>query len=379
MTGAAVTLFPVYALVSASIKTSIKTSFKTSIRASQGISLAISSVIPRGWGQKLQQQWQRLPFKESLVQKRLFAFQNLSASQKLSAVQAKTGKLLKLTDFGETALMMPDALEGSVHISRAEQIMAVTLMLVGECLSSQQIKLLSASMIEPPPAVGLVRRVMGWLQGLGTPRREMAKVGQITGIASDLETRSLVLVKDYVLIWPGLSADQQLQLQQQIVRLLSGEFANTPQPLLTHTGLTRFGQRGLQHAEKGHPLVQSGRSFWVEVLRMVAWLQREGRSRSAVRAIATIAANAGKNVLAEAKPSAEISARVKTAEIDISCDAINNPVDCLEATVTAASYIEHPLEKVLKWVDKWLLWLESHWQRLLQWMGQCSAFSQYKK
>ncbi|MEO0855177.1 MAG: hypothetical protein AAFY15_16975 [Cyanobacteria bacterium J06648_11] len=40
----------------------------------------------------------------------------------------------------------------------------------------------------------------------------------------------------------------------------------------------------------------------------------------------------------------------------------------MDASVVTASYVEHPLEKVLKWLDRFLLWLENGWRRLMDWL-----------
>ena len=45
---------------------------------------------------------------------------------------------------------------------------------------------------------------------------------QITGFASDLETRSLLLVIDYTSVWGGLSGDQQQKLEREIAKRLAG-------------------------------------------------------------------------------------------------------------------------------------------------------------
>ncbi|MEL7052328.1 MAG: hypothetical protein AAGM45_11155, partial [Cyanobacteria bacterium J06588_5] len=37
---------------------------------------------------------------------------------------------------------------------------------------------------------------------------------------------------------------------------------------------------------------------------------------------------------------------------------------CWEADVVSVNYIEHPLEKLLKWIDRIFLWLEKLWQTL---------------
>ena len=41
---------------------------------------------------------------------------------------------------------------------------------------------------------------------------------------------------------------------------------------------------------------------------------------------------------------------------------------CFEAAVVAVDYIEHPLETVLKWIDRLLLWVERQWQGLRTWV-----------
>ncbi|NEP17890.1 MAG: hypothetical protein F6J97_13460 [Leptolyngbya sp. SIO4C1] len=45
----------------------------------------------------------------------------------------------------------------------------------------------------------------------------------------------------------------------------------------------------------------------------------------------------------------------------------------LDAEVTQVTYIEHPLEKGLRWIDRLLSWLETLWQRLRIWWHARSA------
>ena len=59
-----------------------------------------------------------------------------------------------------------------------------------------------------------------------------------------------------------------------------------------------------------------------------------------------------------------------------------NTVDCdrcLEAAVVTVEYVEHPLETVLKWVDRLLLRLENLWQMLKQWLLSLRRTSRGKK
>lgn len=44
----------------------------------------------------------------------------------------------------------------------------------------------------------------------------------------------------------------------------------------------------------------------------------------------------------------------------------SNSPDAFEASVNSASYLEHPLEKILRWVDRILAWCEQRWQQWVE-------------
>ncbi len=307
-------------------------------------------------------------------------FQRSFHQQKLPGVRAKLAKLLDFSNFKETSLTVPDVVALETQNSSAEQIMAQTLAMVGACLSTEQINLLSSAQ---RPA-GLLKRIRGLFDFQKS--REIDVSDRITGVASDLETRSLVLVKDHILTWHGLSAEQQIKLQQKIAVLLSGEYEVKAPPALSSQG-------DLASSEESRSLAWSVRSFWVEVLRVMAWLQRGHRSDIAFQLASGSAqlSGSGKAGL-EITRSERASLKMAGSKIAISSSGIGfseagasaldrltsveiSPSDdivdgerCLEAAVIAVDYIEHPLEKVLKWVDRLLLRLEDLWQMLKQWL-----------
>ena len=45
-------------------------------------------------------------------------------------------------------------------------------------------------------------------------------------------------------------------------------------------------------------------------------------------------------------------------------DPLDTAFDWVEADVTASGYIKHPLEKILEWLDSFILWLEQLWEKL---------------
>ncbi|MEO0855178.1 MAG: hypothetical protein AAFY15_16980, partial [Cyanobacteria bacterium J06648_11] len=134
--------------------------------------------------------------------------------------------------------------------------------------------------------------------------------GKVTGVACDVETRSLVLIRDHQWVWKGLSAEQQCQLHQKIEALLAdvalvlsdamaegwrvtgdglGEFALPGVKGLAKAGSAAMDVAGnssgemteadsaatvLAGANDSSGLAVPSVSLWVEVLRAVAWLQR---------------------------------------------------------------------------------------------------------
>ncbi|MGB3670885.1 MAG: hypothetical protein WA984_12280, partial [Phormidesmis sp.] len=59
--------------------------------------------------------------------------------------------------------------------------------------------------------------------------------------------------------------------------------------------------------------------------------------------------------------------RVANADAHRDCSIEPDASQDLEANVIFLGYVEHPLEKLLKWIDKILLWVERQWQIVLEW------------
>jgi hypothetical protein len=319
--GAAVTLLPVYAVVNASMK------------ASQWV------------GRSLKRSWQQ---------------------GELPEMTAKAAKLLNFTDFEESCLIVPTSEALKILDNSAESMMVQTLLSVGSCLSWAQVELLSIGCDSAgrfPLWIGRVFNKLRWV-GKGD---EIAVSDQITGIASDLETRSLVLVKNHTAVWNGLSAAQQAQLQNKIAGLLAGESAVCVRSLFSEPSLA-LGQNP--------SLISSFRFFWLEVLSVMAWLYRDYspkvfyRSEEAVRLPAASPPRLSTNITTTNIAVLErvaVSDRLASDQTSGEADYLDG-ADYWDAHVIAFDYIEHPLETLLKWVDRMCLWIEDRWQAFKGWL-----------
>jgi hypothetical protein len=318
----------------------------------------------------------------------------------LPEMTAKAAKLLNFTDFEASCLIVPTSGALEILDNSAESMMVQTLLSVGSCLSLAQVELLSISCDSASRFPLWISRVFNKLRWTGKGD-EIAVSDQITGIASDLETRSLVLVKNHTAVWNGLSAAQQAKLQNKIAGLLAGESAVCVRSLFSETGLA-FGQNP--------SLVSSFRSFWLEVLSVMAWLYRDyspkvfHRSEEAVRLpaaspprlpsglekaaeISLAISRAGTiqtldpgsafqtNIAATNIAATNIAVLEHVAVSDrLASDQTSSEAhyldgtDYLEAHVIAFDYIEHPLETLLKWVDRICLWMEDRWQAFKGWL-----------
>ncbi len=350
--GVAVTLLPVYAVVNASVN------------ASQWI------------GRSFKRSWQQ---------------------GKLPGMSAKAAKLLDFTDFEESSLVAPTSVASEVFANSPDRMMMQTLLSVGSALSSAQVESLSPIQVSTGVSKW-ISRVFDKIRPVGKGD-EIAVSDRITGVASDLETRSLVLVKGHSVVWNGLSAAQQTKLQQKIALLLAGESALYAPVLSSETGLAAIQKPSL---------TRFVRSFWVEVLRVMAWLYRghppakvfqlsEGTvklpSAQLPKESARLAEAAAVSRLLPDVFSTAVSGAVSTAAMIRPTRALSarqqsvavlTPVllrerlaalkensegaDYLEADVIACDYIEHPLETLLKWVDRICLWVENRWQVFKDWL-----------
>lgn len=134
-------------------------------------------------------------------------------------------------------------------------------------------------------------------------------------------------------------------------------------------------------AEGSDDLAVPAVSFWVEVLRVVAWLKRKmGRSRRLAGQHLQLSGGAPwlKGDTAAAKLESVTHGRTEGAIVRWRGSAIArffslgkleaygraDSQDYVEASVVMTSYVEHPFEKVLNWVDRCLVWLEDWWRWL---------------
>ena len=215
---------------------------------------------------------------------------------------------------------------------------------------------------------------------------------QITGFASDLETRSLLLVIDYTSVWGGLSGDQQQKLEREIAKRLAGtavcavEGPANGLDLSISSGLAKpvrsMGLASRSSAGWALPspastsgLAYSARAFWVEVLRAVANLKRQRRGwlPAGMRWLRpSEGCNRGLFGWTGETSLLKGVAGYRTPRLT-SCGGGSNR--SLEATVISSHYVQHPLEKLLNWVDKGLLWLEQRWQQLIDWLRRTSKVS----
>jgi len=142
--------------------------------------------------------------------------------------------------------------------------------------------------------------------------------------------------------------------------------------------------------KKKDSLVRPTLSFWVAVLEAVANLKPGWKVKGLKSAFITLSQTAS-NELPSSRQSRQLNASAATAIplvcSDVMCSdsvgSLQSVLDIelgaaatqpLEAKVTAFEYIEHPLETALKWIDRILTWLETHWKRLVkvwyQWLAR---------
>ena len=274
-----------------------------------------------------------------------------------------------------------------------------------ECLSAQQVAELQQSIVNRRvrgPFVLSVLWLRNWLNGLAYRSNQTSDqtsnqinkshqtrldcsisngTTRITGFASDLETQRLVLVLDYDVVWDGLSAAQQRLINDKIAALLTvrRRTIQTVNVLGDRYALSvvddqvivrpRWMQFWMRSPLFSYELSQSIRSFWVEVLWAVANLRRRKQQLPAEekrlkdygylwRKIAgsqpRLCFLRGDNAYQRALPF--------LAQVYIAGS------EGLEADVISVSYVEHPLESVLNWLDRKLLWLERLWTAVVDWL-----------
>ncbi len=305
-----------------------------------------------------------------------------------------------------TAVLSSDDFSAVSARETAEAFMLKTLVSVGDVLLPDQI----SSLAKMPTGWGLaVSRGRGWIRRLAHQmvsakddstqqdinQQGINQQGQITGVASDLETRSLVLVFRHATVWNGFNPAQQAQLQSQLSRFFSENNTASVLNFPTING-------------SASPLAQPIYSFWIAVLRtivrlrprnyrqpiafLMSGLQRlTGKTSKArlasdqilrlmetssrlrpndlVLSLASLMLPPAKMAVPNASTDTGLLAPHLSASVDANRAASDQSYSDpdLEANVISVDYIEHPLERLLKWADKILVWVERRWQTFLEW------------
>lgn len=298
-----------------------------------------------------------------------------------SGIRIDARNLLNFSDFADTLADSSSLRESSLGIKskriklkgiksnlEAESPIIKTLLAVGACLSPKQVWQLHW--------MGVSQQVQGWLRrwGAANQAENLLVRDRITGVASDLTTRSLVLVRDHATTWPGLSAAQQSQLQTKITLLLAEE-QTANQTITATTAETAGAIDGVKALTYSHFLLLPLRFFWVEVLRMISQWQRSygdkdfARLRSGFVQISDVSMSSQSALNGDCQRQRKTVSLAPPKRINRALPQISVTLkDCVEASAVAIGYVEHPLEIVLKWVDRCLLWLEDRWRSLKQWL-----------
>ena len=332
--------------------------------------------------------------------------------QQLPTISAQARKVLNFSGFEglEDAVTNSDAtgtLAVDVANSQLKQRSArpifQTLVAVGNCLSSRQLKLLSDPEVLPASDLpnadsggGLTvgDRLKGLISqwrtsasrllnfetavsgGLRTGGAELAVARKVTGVASDLESRSLVLVLDYQTAWQGLSVFQQSRLRRKISTFL-GDRSNASLPRTLRAGLSAIASRvGIRPKLAGVALA-SAELATVKSSSIVTSSQPTP-DRFAIQ-ISKVGSLVNRSVTNEPLTVTGFSAPIAVSASVPSKLRLGNRNDdkrkTIEADVIATTYVEHPLEKLLKWVDRVLLWVEKQWRWIRQIVARKIGFT----
>lgn len=294
-----------------------------------------------------------------------------------SSLTHKSKQLPGQQSFGGNAIaQVISLLEQSLSIQQGKEIQRIQL-IPGE--TTAQLKL--------PASTSAISLVKYWFTSLSLRSnwiKSKRKI-QITGFASDLETRNTVLVFENKIVWDGLSHVQQERVKRKIATLVfEGEIiqvvdSNELISLLSQLSAEEIDINDVVRAhclsgENG--LVQAIRSFWVDVLWAVVH-----RSRTQQRLSLPFwqeRLQAGQQFFWNALTDADgeislfltrtLSDKTSLSALQAASSANRNNPNSIDADVISSSYIERPLERLLKWLDQGLLFLEQHVQRLIDWM-----------
>lgn len=358
-----------------------------------------------------------------------------SARNRSPGTAGETARLLDFSDFDELlAIATPqpnsamdtvtEALASEGDFLSHEKPLLQTLCAVGSCLLPRQINALraistaeqlhehdsqNADDLRRASRLSAWDRVFQWGQrtisrmtALPTLSRQSSHpivkqqhalelAQRITGVASDLETRSLVLVLNHERIWKGLSARQQKKLQAQISAFMENRGVKPVKP----SWLSYIRQKMMSAGTSVLPVSQAAVRWFSSWRQRIPYQQPVLASpvKCSVELSAQVEASSSQIV---SSPNASMASHLaETALLDSAETGVcsspqkrlrdfnpmllaasatlqsfflevepGNSADYIEANVLTVEYIEHPLEKVLKWLDRLLLWLEARWRAL---------------
>ena len=323
--------------------------------------------------------------------------------KQLPTLSAQARKVLNFSGFEdlEDAVTDPDTTDtlavdvvNSQLKQRSARPIFQTLVAVGNCLSLRQLELISdpealpASDLpnaEPGGRLTVGERLKGlvgrWRAsasrllsfetvvsgGLRTGESELAVARKVTGVASDLKSRSLVLVLDYQMAWKGLSVLQQSRLRRKMSMFL-GDRSNVFLPRTLQVGLSALVSRlGLQFklASVAHtPAELTAVKSSNIVVSSQPTLDRFAIQLSKVGSLVTQSVTGEPLTVTGFSAPMAVSASVPSKLF--SSDRNDSKRKTIEADVISTTYVEHPLEKLLKWVDRVLLWVEKQWRWIKQ-------------
>ena len=211
---------------------------------------------------------------------------------------------------------------------------------------------------------------------------------RVVGIASDLETRKVVLILSDRSVWDGLGDDQCRQIADEIdkrvgysaVGIVTGHAVAGEANALrlsascaiakTESAIDKRVSCGnVRSPNQSFKLAHSVRAFWVEVLRAVVSLRRRKQQRLPEGAKRLPSPSRIWIQLLGHQQGLLLSS-VSQQYMPILEGFSPFSHDSLEADVTSSVYVEHPLERLLNGIDQVLLWIERQWQRFTGWIRQ---------
>jgi hypothetical protein len=213
---------------------------------------------------------------------------------------------------------------------------------------------------------------------------EIVPIGAIRAIASVIATRSLVLVTDRNTVLDILSPAQQQQLRQQITwevaRLLRLRRLQTamirlsdiPQPATTAHRLVRAFLRLMRWVAKTPVAIAANLFYEAEFYRLTAASDEIPQSSPIAIALAIPTISNQPTQLSNPLPEVGTNPTIFEGKIETlkpkQSSAITSHSDAIDTPATLVGYIQSPIEKLLRWLDRCVFWVEnlviSIWRQL---------------